>query len=427
MKKIYVNLCLLFACVSLSAGTPVIDGVFDGTGVWGAAKAFSDGAQGWPAIANSPPLTGANAKKIYVTADANFIYIGADVNAASWMQFTFLINTKAGGGAADSWGRSFTYGHANKPDYVFRGNFGAGDKNTNGTDASPYAEFHTWSGADWTGVGTRVATTDCEDNIPNNYNVATGFIEVRIPRNQVSFTGDKSDNNQQSRLLDISSVEVELVLTGDNNDHGIFDALPDQTNANDWNMAATPNVADTYIAAIALPIELINFNAKSNNSTINLAWQTASEKSNSHFDIERSANGTDWSKIGVVKGNGTSQQKSDYRFVDERPLSILNYYRLKQVDFDGQFNYSPVVTAVAGKGKLKGIFPNPTTDKITLVGNDLTNDDVITIFDLNGRNVKSQKVSGSQIDVSDLAKGFYILSVSDINGQAIERIRFVKQ
>ena len=180
-------------------------------------------------------------------------------------------------------------------------------------------------------------------------------------------------------------------------------------------------------AAIALPIELINFTAKSNNSTINLAWQTASEKGNSHFDIERSANGKDWSKIGVVKGSGTTQQKNDYRFVDERPLSILNYYRLKQVDFDGQFNYSPVVTAVAGKGKLKGIFPNPTTDKVTLVGNDLTNDDVVTIFDLNGRNVKTQKVSGSQIDVSDLAKGFYILSISDINGQAIDRVRFVKQ
>jgi hypothetical protein len=180
-------------------------------------------------------------------------------------------------------------------------------------------------------------------------------------------------------------------------------------------------------AAIALPIELINFSAKANNSTINLAWQTATEKGNSHFDIERSANGKEWSKIGVVKGNGTSQQKMDYRFNDERSLSILNYYRLKQVDFDGQFNYSPVVTAVAGKGKLKGIFPNPTADKVTLVGNDLTNDDVVTIFDLNGRIVKTQKVSGSQIDVSDLNKGLYILSISDINGQAIERIRFVKQ
>jgi hypothetical protein len=180
-------------------------------------------------------------------------------------------------------------------------------------------------------------------------------------------------------------------------------------------------------AAIALPIELMNFNAKANNSTVNLAWQTATEKSSSHFDIERSANGKDWSKIGVVKARGTSQQKVDYRFNDETPLSNLNYYRLKQVDFDGQFDYSPVVTAVTGKGKLKGFFPNPTADKITLVGNDLTNDDVITVFDLNGRNVKTQKVSGSQIDVSDLAKGFYILAISDINGRSIERVRFVKQ
>jgi hypothetical protein len=419
MKKIYVNLCMLFACVSLSAGTPVIDGTFDGTGVWGAAKAISDLVPGWPEAASQP---GANAKKIYITADANYIYIGAEVKVASWMQFAFLINTKSGGGTTDSWSRAITYGHANKPDYVFRGNFG--EENADGTS---YAEFHTWSGSAWTGVATRVAGTECADNIPNTSTSTDGFVEVRIARNQVSFKGDNTGSEQQSRLLDINSMEVQLILTGNQNDHGSFDALPDQTNANDWNMTATPNVANTYIAAIALPIELTNFTAKPNNSTVNLAWQTASEKGNSHFDIERSANGKDWAKIGMVKGSGTTQQKVDYRFMDEGPLSILNYYRLKQVDLDGQFNYSPVVTAVVGKGKLKGIFPNPTTDKVTLVGNDLTNDDVVTIFDLNGRNIKTQKVSGSQIDVSDLAKGFYILSVSDINGQSVDRVRFVKQ
>jgi hypothetical protein len=421
MKKIYVNLCMLFACVSLSAGTPVIDGTFDGTGVWGAAKAISDLVPGWPEAA-SPSQPGANAKKIYVTFDANYIYIGADVKVASWMQFAFLINTKSGGGSADSWGRAISYGHTNKPDYVFRGNFGAGNM-----DGTNYAEFHTWSGAAWTGTSIQVPTTECADNIPNNFTSADGFIELRIARNQVSFKGDDPDNNPQSRLLNISSMQVQLVITGDNNSHGVFDALPDQTNANAWDMTATPNMVDTYIASVSLPIELTTFTAKPNNSTINLAWQTATEKSNSHFDIERSANGKDWAKIGMVKGSGTSQQKVDYRFTDEGPLSILNYYRLKQVDFDGQFNYSNVVTAVVGKGKLKGIFPNPTTDKVTLVGNDLTNDDLVTIFDLNGRNVKTQKVSGSQIDVSDLAKGFYILSISDINGQSVDRVRFVKQ
>jgi Secretion system C-terminal sorting domain len=421
MKKIYVNLCMIFTCVSLSAGTPVIDGTFDGTSVWGAARAISDLVPGWPEAA-MPSQPGANAKKIYVTADASYIYIGAEVKVASWMQFAFLINTKSGGGTADSWGRAFTYGHADKPDYIFRGNFGEGNM-----DGSSYAEFHTWSGSAWTGVGTKAASTEYADNIPNNFTSSDGFIEVRIARNQVNFKEDDTDNNTQSRLLDITAMEVQLVLTGDNNDHGSFDALPDQTNANNWNMTATPNSVDSYISSISLPIELTQFTAKSNNSTINLAWQTASEKSNSHFDIERSANGKEWSKIGMVKGSGTTQQRVDYRFSDETPLSNLNYYRLKQVDFDGQFNYSPVVTAVVGKGKLKGIFPNPTADKINLIGNDLTNDDIVTIFDLNGRNVKTQKVNGAQIDVSDLTKGFYILSVSDINGQVSERIRFVKQ
>jgi Secretion system C-terminal sorting domain len=400
MKKIYVNLCMLFACVSLSAGTPVIDGVFDGTGVWGTAKAVSDLTVGWG---------GANAKKLYITSDATYIYFGAEISADTWQKVGFVINTKSGGGATvspnDPWKHGINYIYANQPDYVIKIDLG-----------SSYGELRSSNGTDFS-----TSTTISPDVKAD----ATQFVEVRVLK---------------TALGSPSSVQAQLYISGNVDcQHGVFDAVPDETNQSAWNGGTfcpgdpmgppfSPIMElKTYSSLVALPIELTTFTAKSNNSTINLAWQTATEKNNSHFDIERSANGKEWSKIGMVKGNGTSQQKIDYRFTDEGSLSILNYYRLKQVDFDGQFNYSPVVTAVAGKGKLKGIFPNPTADKVTLIGNDLTNDDVVTIFDLNGRSVKTQKVSGSQIDVSDLSKGFYILSISDINGQSVERVRFVKQ
>jgi Secretion system C-terminal sorting domain len=397
MKKIYVNLCMLFACVSLSAGTPVIDGTFDGTGVWGAAKSVSDLTDGW---------SGTNAKKLYITSDATYIYFGAELVAASWQKAGFVINTKVGGGATvvpnDPWSHGINHAHTNKPDYVVEidlgGNAGAG-----------YAELRTSNGTDFS-----TSTTISSDI---GVNIAQ-FVEIRVLK---------------TALASPAFVQAQFFISGNTDcEHGVFDAVPDETNQSSWNgglgCAGSPIMTlANYSSLVVLPIELTTFTAKPNNSTVNLAWQTASEKGNSHFDIERSANGKDWAKIGIVKGSGTTQQKVDYRFTDEGPLSILNYYRLKQVDLDGQFNYSPVVTAVVGKGKLKGIFPNPTTDKVTLVGNDLTNDDVVTIFDLNGRNVKTQKVSGSQIDVSDLAKGFYILSISDINGQSVDRVRFVKQ
>jgi Secretion system C-terminal sorting domain len=400
MKKIYVNLCMLFACVSLSAGTPVIDGVFDGTGVWGAAKAVSDLTVGWG---------GANAKKLYITSDATYIYFGAEIAAETWQKVGFVINTKSGGGATvlpnDPWKHGINYTYANQPDYVIKIDLG-----------SSYGELRSSNGTDFS-TSTTISSDVKAD--------ATQFVEVRVLKTDLGSP---------------SSLQAQLYISGNTDcEHGVFDAVPDETNQNNWNGGlgclsitpanpGTPNMTlANYTSLVVLPIELTTFTAKPNNSTVNLAWQTASEKGNSHFDIERSANGKDWSKIGMVKGSGTSQQKLDYRFTDEGPLSILNYYRLKQVDLDGQFNYSPVVTAVVGKGKLKGIFPNPTTDKVTLVGNDLTNDDVVTIFDLNGRNIKTQKVSGSQIDVSDLAKGFYILSISDINGQSVDRVRFVKQ
>jgi hypothetical protein len=400
MKNFYTIFCILFVCCNLSAGTPVMDGVFDGTGVWGAAKAVDNtpGTLGW---------NNTNAKALYITSDATYIYFGAELAADVWQKVGFVINTQAGGGATvtpnDPWEHGINYTHSDKPDYVveieFQGYSGAG-----------YSELRTSNGTNFS-----TSTSLCCTEIGVN---RTQFVEIRIPK---------------TTLGSPASVQAQFFISGNTScEHGVFDAVPNETNQSDWNgglgCASSPLTSlGTYSSLVVLPIELTHFAAKSNNTTINLAWQTASEKSNSHFDIERSANGLNWSKMGTVKGFGTTQQQTDYRFVDEQPLSNVNYYRLKQVDFDGQFNYSSVVTAVVGKGKLNGIFPNPATSKITLLGNDLTNNDNITIFDTNGRIVKIQKIKDAQIDVSDLTAGLYILSISNNNGQSLERIRFVKQ
>jgi hypothetical protein len=74
-----------------------------------------------------------------------------------------------------------------------------------------------------------------------------------------------------------------------------------------------------------------------------LQWVTASEKNNDFFEIERSVNGQDWKSLGTVKGAGDSYQELGYNFTDKNPLYGLSYYRLRQVDFDGQFDYSNVV------------------------------------------------------------------------------------
>ncbi len=205
---------LLFVC-SIFAGTPVIDGIFDGEAVWGQPVHVADG---------TPGFAEANAKKIYVTDDENYIYFGAEVSAAKWMSWAFIVNTKSGGGSYDSWSRAIDYAHADLPDYAPRGHFGgSGDQDIN------YAELNYWTGTSWDGyVG--LEQSEFADTISVNH-VVDGWIEIRILKSEMG-TPDVGD--------------VQFYITGDNNNHGNFDSCPDDDTANDWDMSANHNILDTY-------------------------------------------------------------------------------------------------------------------------------------------------------------------------------------
>ena len=94
-----------------------------------------------------------------------------------------------------------------------------------------------------------------------------------------------------------------------------------------------------------LPVELTSFAGTLNGNTVTLNWQTATETNNSGFAIERSSSspGAIWDKIGFVEGNGTSTETKNYSFADKNLLSGKYSYRLKQIDFDGSFEYSEIV------------------------------------------------------------------------------------
>lgn len=92
-----------------------------------------------------------------------------------------------------------------------------------------------------------------------------------------------------------------------------------------------------------LPVELLSFSVKMEGKAALLQWATASEKNNDFFDIQRSVNGLDWKSLSTVKGAGDSNQELSYSYTDKNPLYGVSYYRLRQVDFEGQFDYSNVV------------------------------------------------------------------------------------
>ncbi len=121
-------------------------------------------------------------------------------------------------------------------------------------------------------------------------------------------------------------------------------------------------------APTALPVELINFTVKLDvNARAILNWQTASEIDNDYFEIQKSVDGTDYLAIGQIDGNGNSADLISYQFIDRSPYIGLSYYRLKQVDFDGAFEFSPVISVkndgnYANNQSLKAmVVPNPSS------------------------------------------------------------------
>lgn len=93
-----------------------------------------------------------------------------------------------------------------------------------------------------------------------------------------------------------------------------------------------------------LPIELVSFYAKKFNNANRIYWEVASEVNNDYFTVERRTDFETWEEIGTINGAGTSSEQRLYAYTDERYAAKINYYRLKQTDFDGKYEYSKIIS-----------------------------------------------------------------------------------
>ena len=161
---------------------------------------------------------------------------------------------------------------------------------------------------------------------------------------------------------------------------------------------------------ILLPVELISFTAENDQDNVLLKWTTASEKNNNYFSIEKSMNGVDFYKIGEIQGGGYSNSILNYYFVDEHPVSGLNYYRLKQIDFDEQYSYSRVEVINYLEENLSLIcYPNPFNNELNIFGTKEMGS--VILFDLNGRELmRNQTGNGATLlNTSEISGGTYLL------------------
>lgn len=173
-----------------------------------------------------------------------------------------------------------------------------------------------------------------------------------------------------------------------------------------------------------VPVTLINFNAqKKHNGTVNLQWQTVIEINSSHFKIQRSADGVNFSSIGEIANSGNSQTLRTYQFTDEAPLAGNNFYRIVTVDQNNQKQFSEKLNVKIVNNKLfvHTIYPNPVGSflNIKLQASQKTLA-VVNILTADGKIVYSNKINiedlrSIQINCSQLKAGMYLLKVKTVN------------
>ncbi|MBX3253595.1 MAG: T9SS type A sorting domain-containing protein [Chitinophagaceae bacterium] len=175
-----------------------------------------------------------------------------------------------------------------------------------------------------------------------------------------------------------------------------------------------------------LPVTLTSFDAYKKGNTALLKWVTASEQNSKGFEIERSADGRSWTNIGFTNSKSTDGSvKSDYNFTDNNPLYGKNFYRLKQVDFGGKYEYSPVRVVSFDKESNISIYPNPVTDKVTITG--LKGGESIKFYDVTGRIVHQSKAVNASVIITleKVSEGVYYISITGKDG-AVSSHKIVK-
>lgn len=160
-----------------------------------------------------------------------------------------------------------------------------------------------------------------------------------------------------------------------------------------------------------LPVEWSRFEVEEFEDAVGLFWETVTEKNSYYFDVERSTNDRDWISLGKVNGAGTSSIPRSYRFLDELPKFGINYYRIKQVDFDGEYTYSDVKAIDFNRKKEQLIVPNPNDGKFLLTA--IKKNSLIEIRSLSGQLVYSLKSENANeiIELENIETGMYLLSV----------------
>jgi hypothetical protein len=243
------------------------------------------------------------------------------------------------------------------------------------------------------------------------------------------FNIEPANNQDLNATLVFHYFISELNIYGENDNfslfrrrHGDSEWIWIPSSLDPVNQILTANNVDEFSTWTAgstdkpLPIVLLSWEAKEIDDYTNLTWVTAAEVNNDYFTIERSSDGIDFEAIGTIHGAGTTSESNFYSFYDREPLRGISYYRLKQTDFNGDFEYSKIVSVSNNKMLVNDyqIYPNPSNGQFNILIKGDTSSP-FSIVDMQGKTVFVSVAEPGQItpvSLPELNRGIYTLIFS---------------
>jgi hypothetical protein len=177
-----------------------------------------------------------------------------------------------------------------------------------------------------------------------------------------------------------------------------------------------------------LPIQLLSFNAIKNNQQVDCKWSTAIEFNNDYFTIERSDDAFNFYPIAITDGAGNSNTILNYQFTDYNPLNGINYYRLRQTDFDGHSTLSEIKSVFMGEVKeIKLVSAYFSDNNLNFEFNSNVDVNAVKLFDMSGREVvhydfHNKNVIHDYIAVGNIASGNYLMVVQTGNAEFVSKL-----
>jgi hypothetical protein len=179
----------------------------------------------------------------------------------------------------------------------------------------------------------------------------------------------------------------------------------------------------------ALPVTLVYFKASVQNQKVVTAWQTVSEQNSSYFEVWRSKNAQQFDSVGRLAAAGNSTSVLNYTFTDKAPYSNTSYYRLKTVDQDGKFKWSPIVSVNIEVSSDVLIYPNPATDYLIISSsvNVINKKPIAKLYDAKGKLLKYFviKSTNQQLNITTLSAGEYHIAI--IYDNQTQTLSFIKK